>query len=236
MTQAEFIYQHFIYDVTTDGGTVLSNVETIIDGFDGLYDSMTLFVPTGAGKAGSLYYPDLRSQPHYAFEERAIADGGTVADSRYNVIINDFLGASLMNPCSVGKAGVLYSALPSVAQTTANIATVSVTVSNATSKYRISDVPTLNVVRSNVGVTDNLSAEPTNYKSAYSVRYYLGAGYSATFGNAVNVSDDTTQVFTNLAQNVDYKVKASYFINGFITSNVQYEGVRSAPNYTLGVK
>ena len=222
--------------MTTDGGTVIPDVEGLIDDFDGLYDSMSLFVPTGAGKAGSLYYADLRSQLHYAFEQRVIAEGGSVADSRYNVIVNDFDGATLMNPCSSGKAGVLYSAIPNFTASTANVVSVVVSTPDGASRYRISDTPELNVTRTNVGSTDNISVNPTNYNSAYSVRYYLGAGHSATFGNAVNVVDDTTQVFTNLASNVDYKVKASYFINGFITSDVQYEGVRSAPNYTLGVK
>lgn len=222
--------------MTTDGGTVLSNVEAIIDEFDGLFDSMSLFVPCGAGKAGSLYFPDLRSQLHYAFEERVIAEGGTVADSRYNVIVNDFPDASLMNPCSAGKAGVLFSAIPNFTASTANVVSVTVSTPNGVSQYRISDVPTLDILRSNVGPSDDMTISPTNYKSAYFVRYYLASGYNATFGNAIESFDGTDILIEGLSNNVDFKVKASYFINGFITSDVQYEGVRSAPNYTLGVK
>jgi hypothetical protein len=235
LTQADFIYNHFIYDVTTDGGTVIPEVEGLIDGLDGLYDSMLLFVPTGAGKAGKLYYPDLRSQVHYAFEKRVIAEGGSVANSRYNVIVNDFPDASLMNPCSAGKAGVLYSAIPNTTQANAIVVNVNAFTPSGISRYRIPDAPELNVVRSYIDPETIISV--VNMPSAFSARLYIAEGHSATFSAYPTALTGSNVVIVETPNiTTDYKFKASYFINGFITSNVQYEGVRSAPNYTLGVK
>jgi hypothetical protein len=235
LTQAQFIYEHFIYDVGASGGTALSETQGRIDAFDTQYDSMSLLVPCTAGGVGKLFFPDLRSQVHYAFEKRVIAEGGSVANSRYNVIVNDFPDASLMNPCSAGKAGVLYSAIPNATQANAIVVNVNAFTPSGTSRYRIPDAPELNVVRSYIDPETIVSV--VNMPSAFSARLYIAEGHSATFSAYPTALTGSNVVIVETPNiTTDYKFKASYFINGFITSNVQYEGVRSAPNYTLGVK
>jgi hypothetical protein len=183
----------------------------------------------------------MRSLRHKAFEDLVVQDSGSVASDIFlSQTINDlsFDDASLYLGCVAGKASVLYSYIPiQFRSETANTVNVTLSASNTTSAYRISDVPIINAkYQTN---SKNVVVELLNKKAIYGARFYEANGIANNFTVNTNInigSVDTNVTFIHANDSASaYKYKVSYFIIGNINSaNVEFEGTRCQPSYLLG--
>jgi hypothetical protein len=231
------------YQVGVDSGFIASN-QAILDAIDlpeELLNQFPLVVPCASGKVSKLYFLDMRSLRHKAFEDVVVLDSGSVASDRHvaQTINSDIYDtASLYNGCVAGKASVLYSYVPIQFQTnTVTTLNVTVATSNTDSKYRISDTPVINAKY--VSNTNNVTVTVLNRKSAYGIRFYGADGVANNFNLLanINVGDSNTNItFDNSLSNASaYKYKVSYFVSGNINSTLNvFEGTRCQPSYLLG--
>jgi hypothetical protein len=227
------------YQVGLDSGVIASN-QAILDAINmpiELINDFPFVTPCASGKVGKMYFLDMRSARHRAFEEAVILDGGSVASDIFlSQTINDlrFDNASLYIGCVAGKEFVMYSYVPTPFQgETATTINVTVATGNTDSKYRISDTPIINARY--VSNTNNVTVTVLNRKSAYGIRFYGANGVANNFIVLANINvgnTDTNITFDNSTSNASaYKYKVSYFVSGNIGN---FEGTRCQPSYLLG--
>ena len=243
MTRSAYTLALHEYQVGLDSGFIASEqaILNAIDLPDTLLNEFPLIVPCASGKVGKLYFLDMRSQRHKAFEDVVFLDSGSVADDRHvaktiNADIYDT--ASLYNGCVAGKASVLYSYIPAqIQQNTVTSANITFTANNATSAYRISDTPIINARY--VSTTNNVIVSVTNRKSAYGIRFYEATGVANNFNvvSNINVGNSNTNITFDHSAGPTvsaYKYKVSYFVTGNINSVLtEFEGTRCQPSYLL---
>lgn len=243
MTRSAYTLALHEYQVSVDSGNI-ANTQAILDAIDlpvELLNEFPLVVPCASGKVSKLYFLDMRSQRHKAFEDVVVLDGGLVADDRHvaKTINSDIYDtASLYNGCVAGKASVLYSYIPAqFQQNTVTAAAFSVSAPSPDSKYRIADTPIIEARY--VSNTNNVIVNVTNRKSAYGIRFYEATGVANNFNvvSNINVGDSNTNItFDHSAVTASaYKYKVSYFVTGNINSVLtEFEGTRCQPSYLLG--
>jgi hypothetical protein len=242
MSRSAYTLSLHQFQVSTDAGFIVSN-QAILDAIDLPADDINNFPYISAcasAKVGKLYFIDMRSVLHKAFDDLVDADSGTIISERQvarSINQGDFSEYSFFCGATAFKVGKLYAYTPLEQSESVTSASLNISGVNTVSKYRISDVPIINARFTNTN-TLNVNVDVLNRKSAYGIRFYEAEGVDNNFNVVANiaVSNSATNVsFNHSSSNViAYKYKVSYFVTGNI-GNVteEFEGTRCQPSYLL---
>ncbi len=243
MTRSAYTLSLHQFQVSADSGFIVSN-QAILDAVNLPLDDINNFPyisPCASAKVGKLYFVDMRSVLHKAFDTLVDADGGTIISQRQvarSINEGDFSTYSVFCGATAVKVGKLYAYTPLTQSEGVTSANITVTGVTTTPKYRIADIPIIDARFTNT-TTLNTIVEVLNRRSAYGIRFYEADGVANNFNVADNIAPNVsgnTVTFDHTSSNaLAYKYKVSYFVTGNIDSNtVEFEGTRCQPSYLLG--
>jgi hypothetical protein len=239
MSRSAYTLSLHQFQVGVDSGTIVSN-QAVLDAIDlplADLNNLPFLSACASRKVGKLYFVDMRSQRHRAFDALVEDDSGFIIDDRAVAqSINDlnFAEYSMYSGMTAYNVGKLYFYTPLSTNVNTNSATLNVTGVNTTSKYRIADVP---VIKAQYITDTNIQVTALNRKSAYKIRFYEAEGIANNFSNIQNVTDENVDsfTFTHNTNTIAYKYKVSYFVTGNIGGvETEFEGTRCQPSYLLG--
>jgi hypothetical protein len=248
MTRSAYTLSLHQFQVSVDSGFIVSN-QAILDAVNLPLDDINNFPyisPCASAKVGKLYFVDMRSILHKAFDELVDADGGTIISQRQvarSINKGDFNTYSVFCGATAVKVGKLYAYTPLTQSESVTSANITVTGVTTTPKYRISDIPIIDARFTNT-TTLNTIVEVLNRRSAYGIRFYEADGVANNFNLVSEILPNTFSntitgngaTFDHTSSNaLAYKYKVSYFVTGSIDSNTtNFEGTRCQPSYLLG--